>query len=183
MVAAIGKSRGRSRRLVELSLGGLAILFSGVWSLSIRPAAKCSAASLPKSSLIMPSKPAQAHSGSRRGSRCWTGALSQWSWGRAVSSTAARRRYRHLRNMTRRKSRQGQAGGPCALRPAFLPNRLLFFDRLQQAMHEAKRCKIAPVFPDPDRLKQINDTLGHADLAPVPATERDRAGEGDLARA
>lgn len=45
-----------------------------------------------------------------------------------------------------------------------LPNRALFFDRLQQALAQARRdaTRIALLFVDLDRFKPINDDYGHA---------------------
>jgi diguanylate cyclase (GGDEF)-like protein/PAS domain S-box-containing protein len=45
-----------------------------------------------------------------------------------------------------------------------LPNRVLFYDRLKQALAHARRNRwnVGVVFIDVDRFKNINDTLGHA---------------------
>ncbi|MBI2295087.1 MAG: PAS domain S-box protein [Betaproteobacteria bacterium] len=45
-----------------------------------------------------------------------------------------------------------------------LPNRVLFYDRLRQALAQAKRNQwiVGVMFMDVDRFKNVNDTLGHA---------------------
>ena len=45
-----------------------------------------------------------------------------------------------------------------------LPNRTLFYDRLQQSLAHSRReaCTAAVIFLDLDRFKLVNDTLGHA---------------------
>lgn len=57
-----------------------------------------------------------------------------------------------------------------------LPNRLLFNDRLKQAIQRAERGKrpLALIFIDLDRFKNINDTLGHdvGDIVLVEAAHR-----------
>jgi diguanylate cyclase (GGDEF)-like protein/PAS domain S-box-containing protein len=70
-----------------------------------------------------------------------------------------------------------------------LPNRALFLDRLQQALASGKRHgqRLALLFLDLDRFKEINDTQGHAigDRALVEAARRLQAtvrGEETLAR-
>ena len=66
-----------------------------------------------------------------------------------------------------------------------LPNRLLFTDRLRQAMIEAQRHNrlVSVVFLDLDRFKNINDTLGHdvgdAMLVAVAARLRDAVRPSD----
>ncbi len=66
-----------------------------------------------------------------------------------------------------------------------LPNRLLFNDRLRQAIKRANRenCQVAILFLDLDHFKHINDTLGHSMgdevLRQVAARLKDSLREGD----
>lgn len=57
-----------------------------------------------------------------------------------------------------------------------LPNRILFYDRLQQVLSQAKRNKggLALLYMDLDGFKKINDTLGHhtGDLLLMEVAER-----------
>ena len=57
-----------------------------------------------------------------------------------------------------------------------LPNRRLFYDRLEQAIKKADRAefKVALLFIDLDKFKEVNDTLGHSmgDLLLVEAARR-----------
>jgi diguanylate cyclase (GGDEF)-like protein len=67
-----------------------------------------------------------------------------------------------------------------------LPNRSLFIDRLEQAMPRAARSRrqLALMFIDLDRLKDVNDSLGHdaGDDAPRQAAGRIAAATPSAAR-
>lgn len=70
-----------------------------------------------------------------------------------------------VRDITERKELQERIWRQANFDPLTgIPNRLLFLDRLQQALDQAERGRyhVALLFIDLDRFKEVNDSLGHA---------------------
>lgn len=70
-----------------------------------------------------------------------------------------------VRDITERKELQERIWRQANFDPLTgIPNRLLFMDRLQQALDQAERGRyhVALLFIDLDRFKEVNDSLGHA---------------------
>lgn len=70
----------------------------------------------------------------------------------------------HLRDITDRKNHERNIHQQAYMDPLTgMPNRFLFFDRLNVALQQADRIggKVGLMFLDLDRFKLVNDTLGH----------------------
>jgi diguanylate cyclase (GGDEF)-like protein/PAS domain S-box-containing protein len=186
MVAAIGESEERFRRLVELSLDGIAILV-GRRFVFINPAGCEMLGFLAPEELIG----RQMREFIQRESEELfdeqlvyaeqSGSSAPWieerllrSDGTALEVELGVSRFVYsgkealqviFRDITERKLAKARLESLAHYDSlTSLPNRVLFFDRLHHAVAEAKRYHhaLALMFLDLDRFKQINDTFGHA---------------------
>lgn len=186
MVAAIGESEERFRRLVELSLDGIAILV-GRSFVFVNPAG-CELLGCRSADELMGRQMREFIQ--RESEELF---LEQMAYAEQSGTSAPWIEERLLRNDGTALEVELGVGpfvfrGEKALQVIFrditerklakarletlahydsltsLPNRVLFFDRLRHAVSEAKRHKhpMALMFLDLDCFKQINDRLGHA---------------------